>query len=416
MMMTDRGGAGRRSNRPPVSVVVPFLGDPAAARELVASLGRLRLGQDDELIAVDNGSGGALRDAAAGTAIRVVGAPLERSSYHARNVGAEQASGEWLAFTDADCVPDPSLIEEFLADPVDPEVGALAGTIRPARDRAGLLAEWAASREILSQERSLRGPGPPAGATANLLVRRAAWDRLGGFFEGLRSGGDFDFCWRLAEAGWRLEPRPAAAVEHVHRESLAGIVRQMARYAAGNAWQERRRPGSSPRPAVLRGLARSVAGVVGFALTLRFRRAALKAVDGVAIAAQALGRLRSNTAPGQESGDGAGKRIVLVERYPTDAEEVDGEAIVIARLRADRGPAGRRRVPVTYLEDVGPLARARAVAWLAARHPLRTLDQVRPRRSSASLRLPLSDLAVLARWSRVRGIPPGSGLFKAERS
>jgi glycosyltransferase involved in cell wall biosynthesis len=413
MMMTDRGAARRPSARPPVSVVVPFLGGRAAARELVLSLERLRLAEGDELIAVDNGSGGALREEAAGTSIRVLEALLERSSYYARNVGAEGARGEWLAFIDADCTPSPSLLDDFLAEPVDPRVGALAGAIRPAQAQRGLLASWAASREILSQERSLHGPGPPAAATANLLVRRAAWEQLGGFLEGLRSGADFEFCWRLADAGWRLEDRTGAAVEHLHRTSLAGIARQMYRYAAGNAWQARRRPGSSQRPRILRGLARSAAGTVGFALALRFRRAALKAVDGVAVAAQGLGRLGSNAAPREQDAARRAPAVLLADLFPLEESEkaqapgageasADWRGVVLSGARADRGPAGRQRLPVSYLEDDGALVRARALFWLAARHPLRVLADLARRRSvPRTKRLRLRDLAPAA-W-RLRG-------------
>jgi glycosyltransferase involved in cell wall biosynthesis len=422
-MMTDQGAGGRRSPRPPVSVVVPFLGDRGAARELLAALGRLLLAEGDELIAVDNGSEGALRDAAEGTGIRVLEAPHERSSYYARNVGAEGAGGEWLAFIDADCLPSPTLLDDFFAEPVGADVGALAGTIRPAAEQGGLLAGWAASREILSQEQSLQGPGPPAAATANLLVRRVAWEGVGGFLEGIRSGGDFEFCWRLADAGWRLEARGGTAIEHLHRQSLAGIVRQMSRYAAGNAWQERRRAGSSPRPAIARGLARSVAGVVGFALTLRFRRAALKAVDGVAIATQGLGRLGSNAAPGGVgSSDAAGSTVSVVERYPPEQRQAPREVTsVLASGRAERGPAGIRRVPVRYLEDDGLAARARAIVWLIARHPLRVLADLARRRSvPLAQRLPVGELAPAARWivdrSGTELRPLGAGSLPANAS
>ncbi|MEA2403940.1 MAG: hypothetical protein QOE08_587, partial [Thermoleophilaceae bacterium] len=41
--------------RPDVSVVVPFLGDAAAARDTLAQIGQLRMGPGDEAILVDNG-------------------------------------------------------------------------------------------------------------------------------------------------------------------------------------------------------------------------------------------------------------------------------------------------------------------------------------------------------------------------
>ncbi len=68
-------------------------------------------------------------------------------------------------------------------------------------------------------------------------------------------------------------------------------------YAAGDAWLNRRRPGSVPRPRLLRPLARAVAGIAGFAVTGQLDRARMKAIDAVVVGAQAVGYLRGNAAP-----------------------------------------------------------------------------------------------------------------------
>jgi GT2 family glycosyltransferase len=79
-------------------------------------------------------------------------------------------------------------------------------------------------------------------ATANVLVRREAFTQVGGFTEGIRSGGDADLCFRLDDAGWMLEARPAA-VEHQGRATVRKLLRQYLRYGAGAAWLDERRPG-----------------------------------------------------------------------------------------------------------------------------------------------------------------------------
>ncbi len=55
-----------------------------------------------------------------------------------------------------------------------------------------------------------------------MLVRRDVWEWLGGFHEGVRSGADVEFCWRVQDADWSLEHRPEARVEHVVRELPQG--------------------------------------------------------------------------------------------------------------------------------------------------------------------------------------------------
>ncbi|MEA2480407.1 MAG: hypothetical protein QOJ07_2329, partial [Thermoleophilaceae bacterium] len=75
--------------RPPVSVVVPFLGSAAEGEELACALEALERRPGDELIVVDNSPAPAFPGAA-------VRATAQRSSYFARNAGADRARGEWL--------------------------------------------------------------------------------------------------------------------------------------------------------------------------------------------------------------------------------------------------------------------------------------------------------------------------------
>jgi len=50
---------------------------------------------------------------------------------------------------------------------------------------------------------------------ACLLVRRQAWEELGGFDEGyFMYAEDMDLCWRAGRAGWRVVHQPAAVVTH----------------------------------------------------------------------------------------------------------------------------------------------------------------------------------------------------------
>ena len=410
-MMTE-GESPPSRLRPTVSVVVPFFGDAQAAMAVVDALETLSLRPGDELILADNTPDGVAARLNRGE-VRVVTASGERSSYHARNVGAEHARGEWLLFTDADCVPQADLLDAFFRRPVDSSTALVAGAIEPVAGEETLLAEWASSREILSQ-RVAAAAELPAAATACLLVRRSAWVAVGGFQEGVRSGADLEFCWRLADRGYRLEFRPEASVEHRHRESLRAIARQMARYSAGNAWQQRRRPGSAPRDRPLADLARALAGTLWFALTLRGRRAALKLVDGVAVTAQLVGRGLSNSVvegPGREARRGPSNRSVVIatDRFPELSETfVGNEILALAELgwsvrveaveRPDR-PAvgGTRGIQVHYIEDEGVLARFWALAWLLVRHPLRSAADRFGAARWADERLPLRAIAPQAR-------------------
>ena len=291
----------KEHDRPTVSVVVPFGG--GQAERLREALARVETGARDELIVADNSGGEAatLADLA-----RVAPAVGERSSYHARNAGAVVASGEWLLFMDADCTPEPGILDAYFREPMDEAVGALAGEIVGEEGQRALAARYARDRKVLSQTDGLYGRGRTVAATGNLLVRRAAFEALGGFVEEIRSAGDVDFCVRLQNAGWRLAFRADAVVRHRHRETVPGLLRTFVRYGSGSRWLSERYPGMSARwPLSPYQLAR--AGMDSARLTLMGEReqAAFRLIDGAGLVAHNLGWCLSNGVASRRRGVGA---------------------------------------------------------------------------------------------------------------
>jgi len=78
-------------------------------------------------------------------------------------------------------------------------------------------------------------------AGTHFLVRRTAWDEVGGFDEDFfMYGEDVYLCWSLHRAGWRVRYEPAARVEHAIGQStdqtpyrmIAAHHRSLLRYAA----------------------------------------------------------------------------------------------------------------------------------------------------------------------------------------
>jgi glycosyltransferase involved in cell wall biosynthesis len=358
--------------RPAVAVLLPFYGDEADAHAAMRALERLRLRAGDELLIADNTEAGVVRGVPMPSQARRIEVSVKRSAYAARNVAAEEAHAPWLLFLDADCVPPPDLLDRYFRPAPTDRCGACAGEVVGDPQQSSVVARYVHSRGHLSQKAGRRHPYKPMAVTANLLVLREAWEAVGGFQEGTRSGADAEFCWRLQEAGWSLDLRPEAALTHRHRDRLVPLLRQSVRDGAGAAWLERRRPGSGARPPLARELIRALAGTPAWMLLGRPQRALYKAVDAVWVVAANVGYLTGNAPTDTREPRTGAVSIVDVHPRAEAAWIADLAGRVEAASRPER-PFWRaaRHTPTAFAEDDGILRCALDFVWLVTRHPLR---------------------------------------------
>lgn len=231
-----------------VSVVIPVRN---GARVLERCLARLaeQTTLPEQVIVVDNGSRDGSGDLARGFAHRAPHLPVQVleegrvGASAARNRGVAAASGEVVAFTDADCEPAADWLHRLTAA-FGPGIGAVAGGIRPAAPQTAVEAFAALYTLRTGGERFdsadftlLRGGFP----TANLAVRRDVFTTVGGFDEGIRLyGEDYDLCARIYEHGHVIRYEPQARVFHHHRTTLRGLLRQSFGFGACHAYLLRR--------------------------------------------------------------------------------------------------------------------------------------------------------------------------------
>lgn len=162
------------------------------------------------------------------------------------NVVAQRTPSEWIATANADIALRPGALEALLeAGERDPRAGAIAprlvlpngdtqhsvfafptipysfilatGAFRLSKrlaDRLAFPGHW-------NTERARRVPWAIA---AFLLVRRSAFDEVGGFDERQwMYAEDLDLGWRLDQAGWATRYEPRASVDHESSASTAQL-------------------------------------------------------------------------------------------------------------------------------------------------------------------------------------------------
>lgn len=229
--------------KPDVSVIVPIYNGAADVPQLLECLRAQTYPRDRvEYCLVDNNSGdrtARLLEAAAQNG-DITLHPLHeteiQSSYAARNTGIRAARGDWFAFTDADCRPQPNWLSELVKPFADPKIGMVAGEIQ-ALGAQSLLERHAEKAETLSHKHTLQHPFCAYGQTANLAIRREAFQQVGLFRPYLTTGGDADICWRiLRQTDWQLAFTDSAVVLHRHRATLRQLYSQWRRYGESNRY------------------------------------------------------------------------------------------------------------------------------------------------------------------------------------
>jgi glycosyltransferase involved in cell wall biosynthesis len=159
-----------------------------------------------------------------------------QSSYAARNKGIRASTGEIIAFTDADCRPEPQWLENLVKPFANLEIGITCGEILALPGNT-LLEKHAARENTLSQQHTLAHPFCPYGQTANLAVRRQILAQVGLFRPYLTSGGDADLCWRiLRETSYKMYFAQNAIARHRHRSTIQQLQSQWHRYGESNKY------------------------------------------------------------------------------------------------------------------------------------------------------------------------------------
>lgn len=213
---------------PSVSVIVPHYHDLAGLDRCLSALRRQDYPADAvEIIVADNNSPeGEARVAevidgrARLTIVREKGAGL------ARNGGVAVARGKILAFTDADCVPEPAWLSQGVRalDRWDFVGGAMTVLVDdPDRmtPEEAFETVYAFHNQDYVKRRGFT-------VTANLFCRRELFTAVGGFL-GVGVSEDLEWCYRARNLGFRLGYAEASVVGHPARRTWNDLLKKWRR-------------------------------------------------------------------------------------------------------------------------------------------------------------------------------------------
>jgi len=230
---------------PRVSIVVPTYNRAESLRRLLDALDQtVRQDEAVEVLVIDDGSTDGTRDVLEASTLN--GLVFRRQSNAgaaaARNYGIRIARGEYVLFTDDDCVPSQTWIVDMVTKlDEEPVLAGVGGAIEPLH--RGYLADFAQAERLADHSVDADGTVQYL-ATANAVFRRDALLRVGGFDEDFphAAGEDVDLSVRIRQVAGPLAVIVAGSVMHDHRHGIRSMTRTYWQHGEARRRLARRHP------------------------------------------------------------------------------------------------------------------------------------------------------------------------------
>ena len=224
---------------PFISIVIPTYNRPEKLKECLESLTELEYSRDSyEVIVVDDGRKKSLESVVENFNNQIEITLLKQKNAGpatARNTGAKQAKGEFLAFTDDDCKPAPDWLNKIaacFANAPDSLIGGKTINILPENPFS------TASQELINYLYSYYNRDPEQAtflASNNIAISKERFQKIGGFDTTYprAAAEDREFCDRWLQYGNQMIYVPEVNVYHAHKLTLSSYWKQHFFYGRG---------------------------------------------------------------------------------------------------------------------------------------------------------------------------------------
>lgn len=220
---------------PFISVIIPVFNDSERLCHCLQALERQTYPENTyEVIVVDNASDDDVSAVVGQFPHASMILEPQRGSYAARNTGIAIAKGTILAFTDADCIPAPTWIEQGVQSLRSADnCGLVAGRIEFSYQEPHQPNSIELCDSVLYLQQDLYLKHAKFGATANVFTYKEVFNRVGLFDQTLKSGGDYEWGQRVFDAGYQQVYSEDAYVFHPARHSFAELYKKILRTTRG---------------------------------------------------------------------------------------------------------------------------------------------------------------------------------------
>jgi glycosyltransferase involved in cell wall biosynthesis len=210
-----------------ISIIIPALNEEKMIGRCLESLAQLAFAHDQfEVLVVDNGSRDKTLAIVESFKDRLRLKVLQQAGVRIsalRNLGAGTASGDILAFLDADCMAPADWLDRIVALANADGAGVLGAHYLLPEDSSWVGRPWHRYQEA---PKSGEVSHVPAG---DLIMRREDFLKLGGFDESIQTNEDYELCDRARKAGMHVRAFPQIGVVHLGTaQSLRVFFRKQA--------------------------------------------------------------------------------------------------------------------------------------------------------------------------------------------